>query len=161
MDTILSTVLFTDIVGSTVQQAARGDRAWRTVLVAHHAIVREALARWRGVENDTAGDGFYATFDGPARAIRCAVEVRDRVRSLDIEVRAGVHTGECDLLDGKHTGLTVSIGARIAASAGPSEVLVSQTVKDLVVGSGIAFDDRGTHHLKGVPDEWRLFGVRG
>jgi pimeloyl-ACP methyl ester carboxylesterase len=160
VDRVLSTVLFTDIVGSTVQQAARGDRAWRTVLVAHHAIVREALARWRGVENDTAGDGFYATFDGPARAIRCAVEVRDRVRSLDIEVRAGVHTGECDLLDGKHTGLTVSIGARIAASAGPSEVLVSQTVKDLVVGSGIAFDDRGAFSLKGVPDEWRLYGVQ-
>jgi pimeloyl-ACP methyl ester carboxylesterase/class 3 adenylate cyclase len=158
---VLSTVLFTDIVGSTVQQAAKGDSAWRAVLVAHHAIVRDALARWRGVENDTAGDGFYATFDGPARAVRCAMEVCDRVRSLDIEVRAGVHTGECVLLDGKHTGLAVSIGARIATTAGPSEVLVSQTVKDLVVGSGITFFDRGTHLLKGVPDEWRLYAALG
>ena len=158
---VLSTVLFTDIVGSTEQQAALGDRAWHGILAAHHAIVRDALGRWRGVENDTAGDSFYATFDGPARAIRCAAEVRDRVRSLQIEVRAGVHTGECDLLDGKHTGLTVSIGARIAAAAGPSEVLVSQTVKDLVAGSGIAFNDRGPHRLKGVPDEWRLYAAQG
>jgi len=158
-DRVLSTVLFTDIVDSTAQQAAMGDRPWRAVVTAHHAIVREALSRWRGVENDTAGDGFYATFDGPARAIRCAMEVRDRVRSLGIEIRAGVHTGECTLVEGKCAGLAVSIGARVAGVAGPSEVLVSQTVKDLVAGSGIVFEDRGLHELKGVPEVRRLFAV--
>ncbi len=159
LDRVLSTVLFTDIVDSAMQQARQGDRAWREVVLAHHATVREALARWRGVENDTAGDGFYATFDGPARAVRCALEVRHRVRRLGIEVRAGVHTGECDLLEGKCAGLAVSIGARIASAAGPSEVLVSQTVKDLAAGSGITFADRGTHSLKGVPASWHLYAV--
>jgi class 3 adenylate cyclase len=158
-DRVLATVLFTDIVGSTAQQAAVGDRAWKSIVLAHHAIVRDALARWRGVENDTAGDGFYATFDGPARAIRCAREVVDRVRDLGIAIRAGVHTGECELIDGKCAGITVSVGARITAQADPSEVLVSQTVKDLVAGSGIAFEDRGVHELKGIPDPWRLFAV--
>jgi pimeloyl-ACP methyl ester carboxylesterase len=161
VDRVLSTVLFTDIVDSTSQQASRGDRSWRSIVEAHNATVRDALTRWRGAENDTAGDGFYATFDGPARAIRCAQEVRDRVTALGIQVRAGVHTGECDLLEGKCSGLAVSIGARIAALAGPSEVLVSQTVKDLVAGSGIEFQDRGTQTLKGVPDVWHVYAVTG
>lgn len=159
-DRVLATVLFTDIVGSTERQAALGDRAWGQVVLAHHGVVREALARWRGVENDTAGDGFYATFDGPARAIRCALEVADRVRDLGIQVRAGVHTGECDLIEGKCAGISVSVGARIAAAAEPSQVLVSQTVRDLVAGSGIAFEDRGVHGLKGIADPWRLFAVK-
>jgi len=158
-DTVLSTVLFTDIVGSTERQAAVGDRAWRDIAQQHHALVREALKRWRGQENDTAGDGFYATFDGPVRAIRCAFDVTERVRDLGIEIRAGIHTGECELIDGKPTGLTVTIGARIAARAGPSEVLASQTVKDLVAGSGLAFEDAGEHELKGVPDRWHLYRV--
>ena len=159
LDTILSTVLFTDIVDSTRIQAARGDRSWKELVLRHHAVVRDALARWRGIENDTAGDGFYATFDGPARAIRCAMEVTERVRPLGIEVRAGVHTGECEVIDDKCGGLTVSIGARVAAIAGASEVLVSQTVKDLVAGSGFTFDDTGEHELKGVPDRWHLYRV--
>ena len=161
LDTVLSTVLFTDIVGSTELQSARGDHAWKQLVERHHAVVRAALARWRGLENDTAGDGFYATFDGPARAIRCGMEIVERVRDLGIEVRAGVHTGECELIDGKHAGITVSIGARIAALAGPSNVLLSQTVKDLVAGSGFSFADAGEHELKGVPDRWRLFRVVG
>jgi pimeloyl-ACP methyl ester carboxylesterase/class 3 adenylate cyclase len=156
-DRVLSTVLFTDIVGSTELQVAMGDRAWKDLILAHHALVRDALSRWRGVENDTAGDGFYATFDGPARAVRCALEVTDRVRGLNIEVRAGVHTGECEIIDSKCGGITVSTGARIAALAGPSEVLVSRTVKDLVTGSGLAFVDHGEHALKGVPGVWHLF----
>ena len=152
LDTILSTVLCTDIVGSTEKQAALGDHGWKDLVERHHAIAREGLARWHGVENDTAGDGFYATFEGPARAIRCDLQVADRVRDLGIEVRAGVHTGECELIGSKCAGLTVSIGARLAANAGPSEVLVSQTVKDLVAGSGHTFEDGGEHELKGVPD---------
>jgi class 3 adenylate cyclase len=160
-DRILSTVLFTDIVGSTERQAALGDKDWRRLVERHHAIVRDALGRWRGVENDTAGDGFYATFDGPARAIWCALEVAERVRDLGIEIRAGVHTGECEVIDRKAAGLTVSIGARVASNAGPSEVLVSRTVKDLVAGSGIEFEDRGEHELKGVPDRWRLYAATG
>jgi class 3 adenylate cyclase len=159
LETILSTVLFTDIVDSTKTQAALGDARWKDLVLAHHRVVREALERWRGVENDTAGDGFYATFDGPARAIRCAVEVTERVRELGIEVRAGVHTGECEVIEHKCGGLTVSIGARVAAHAGPSQVMVSQTVKDLVAGSGLAFADAGEHELKGVPDTWRLYRV--
>ena len=159
LDTVLATVLFTDIVGSTHKQAALGDHAWKKLVERHHAMVRDALTNWRGVENDTAGDGFYATFDGPARAIRCALEVTERVRELGIEIRAGVHTGECELIDGKAAGLTVSIGARVAAHAGASEVLVSQTVKDLVAGSGFSFHDRGERKLTGVPDRWRLFRV--
>jgi len=160
-DRILSTVLFTDIVGSTQVQASLGDRGWRDLVERHHAIVRGALDRWRGVENDTAGDGFYATFDGPARAISCGLEVIQRVRELGIEIRVGVHTGECEVIDGKCAGLTVSIGARVASNAGPSEVLVSRTVKDLVAGAGLAFEDRGEHELKGVPDRWHLYAVTG
>jgi class 3 adenylate cyclase len=158
-DTILATVLFTDIVGSTEKQVTLGDRRWRDLVEKHHAIVRAALGRWRGVENDTAGDGFYATFDGPARAIRCAQEVVQGVRELGIEVRAGLHTGECELLEGKCAGITVSIGARVAAKAGPSEVLVSQTVKDLVAGSRLSFEVAGDYELKGVPDRRRLLRV--
>ncbi len=159
VETVLTTVLFTDIVGSTERQADLGDRGWRDLVQAHHAVVREALRRWRGLEADTAGDGFYATFDGPARAIRCALEIVSGVRPLGIEVRAGVHTGECEVADGKCTGLTVSIGARVAASAGPGQVLVSQTVKDLVAGSGLRFTDLGEQTLKGVPGAWRLHVV--
>jgi class 3 adenylate cyclase len=160
-DSFLSTVLFTDIVGSTERQAAMGDRAWRDVVLAHHELVRGALTRWRGVENDTAGDGFYATFDGPARAVRCALEVASRVHDLGIEIRAGVHTGECETVDGKCGGIAVAIGARIAGLAGPSQVLVSQTVKDLVTGSGLGFEDCGEQTLKGVPQPWRLFAATG
>jgi len=159
LDTVLSTVMFTDIVGSTERQAELGDRAWRDLVMRHHTIVRGSLERWRGVENDTAGDGFYATFDGPARAIRCAQEVVEAVRPLGIEVRAGVHTGECEWIESKLGGLTVSIGSRVAGHAGASEVLVSQTVKDLVAGSGFSFEDAGEHELKGVPDRWHLYRV--
>ena len=158
-ETVLATVLFTDIVGSTERQAAVGDRAWRELVRHHHAIVREGLKRWRGVEIDTAGDGFYATFDGPARAVRCALDITQTVRGLGVEIRAGVHTGECELIDGKPSGLSVSTGARVAAEGGPSEVLVSQTVKDLVAGSGLTFEDTGDHELKGLPDRWRLYRV--
>ncbi len=158
---VLGSVLFTDIVGSTERQASLGDQAYAELIGSHHAVVREALERWRGVENDTAGDGFYATFDGPARAIRCARDVVERLRDLGIEIRAGVHTGECEVIDGKHSGLTVVIGARIAALAEPSEILVSRTVKDLTAGSGFSFEDRGEHELKGVPERWRVFRVVG
>jgi class 3 adenylate cyclase len=158
-DTILSTILFTDIVDSTRHQARLGDRDWKHVIERHNRVVREALSTWRGSENDTAGDGFYATFDGPARAIHCAREVTERVRALGIEVRAGVHTGECELVDGKCVGISVSTGARIAALAGGSEVLVSQTVKDLVAGSGFTFTDAGEHELKGVPERYRVYAV--
>ena len=159
VDRVLATVLFTDIVGSTERQAAMGDRAWKDVVLAHHGLVRGALARWRGVENDTAGDGFYATFDGPARAVRCALEVADQVRHLGIEIRAGVHTGECEVVDGKYGGIAVATGARIAGLADASQVLVSQTVKDLVAGSGLVFEDHGEHSLKGVPQRWHLFAA--
>ena len=159
LDTILATVLFTDIVGSTEKQSTLGTRAWKELIQRHHAIVRATLERWRGVEVDTAGDGFYATFDGPARAIRCALDVTKRIQELGIEVRAGVHTGECEIVDGKCTGIAVSIGARVASTAGPSEVRVSQTVKDLVAGSGLTLKDAGEHELKGVPDRWRLYSV--
>jgi len=158
-NTVLGTVLFTDIVGSTQRQAAAGDRAWADVLRRHHAVVRGALERWQGVENDTAGDGFYATFDGPARAIRCALDIVNRVRDIGIEIRAGIHTGECEIVDGKHAGLAVTIGSRIAAMAGPSDVLVSCTVQDLTAGSGFSFDDIGEHELKGVPDPWHVHRV--
>jgi class 3 adenylate cyclase len=159
IDTVLSTVLFTDIVASTEHQSRLGDHAWKELVERHHATVRDALAAWRGVETDTAGDGFYATFDGPARAIHCAHEVRDRVRDLGTDIRAGVHTGECEVIDGKIGGIAVSIGARISALAQPSQVLVSQTVKDLVAGSGFTFEPAGEHELKGVPDRWRLFSA--
>lgn len=157
--TVLGSVLFTDIVASTERQASVGDRAWVDLVGRHHAVVRDALVRWRGVENDTAGDGFYATFDGPARAIRCALDIVNRVRDMGIEIRAGVHTGECEVIEGKHAGLAVTIGSRIAALAGPSEVLVSRTVKDLTAGSGFSFEDTGEHDLKGVPDRWHLYRV--
>jgi class 3 adenylate cyclase/pimeloyl-ACP methyl ester carboxylesterase len=159
LDTILSTVMFTDIVDSTQKQASLGDHGWKQLIERHHILVREALERWRGVEIDTAGDGFYANFDGPARAILCALDVCPRVRDLGIQIRAGVHTGECELINEKVGGIAVSIGARVAALAGPSEVLVSQTVKDLVAGSGLTFEDSGEHELKGVPDRWRLYTV--
>ena len=156
---VLATVLFTDIVGSTEKAAEVGDRAWRAVVERHHAAVRSLLERYRGTEIDTAGDGFFASFDGPARAIRCAQAIVDEVRPMGLEVRAGLHTGECEVIDGKVGGMAVNIGARIGAAARPSEVLVSQTVKDLVVGSGIEFEDRGEHELKGVADRWRLYRV--
>ena len=158
-DTVLATVLFTDIVGSTELAATLGDRAWRDLLNDHHVAVRRELSRFRGEELDTAGDGFFATFDGPARAILCARAIVAAVRELDLNVRAGVHTGECELQDAKVTGLAVNIGARVATAAGPGEVLVSSTVKDLVAGSEIEFEDRGEHELKGVPGSWRLYAV--
>jgi len=158
-DRILATVLFTDIVGSTAKAAELGDRGWRELLEQHHARIRQQLAHYRGVELDTAGDGFFARFDGPARAIRCASAITASVHELGIDIRAGLHTGECELLDNKVAGIAVSIGARVAAQAQPGEVLVSQTVKDLVAGSGLAFEDRGAAELKGVPGEWRLYAV--
>jgi class 3 adenylate cyclase len=156
---ILATVLFTDIVGSTEHAAEVGDSAWRDVLRRHHAVIRAEIAQFRGEEIDTAGDGVFARFDGPARAIGCARAVRRAVRELGLEIRAGVHTGECELDGGKPRGIAVHIGARVAAEANPGEVLVSSTVKDLVAGSGLEFDDRGIRELKGVPGEWRLYAV--
>ncbi len=158
-DRILATVLFTDIVGSTERAAALGDRRWREVLDAHHAAVRRELDRFRGREVHTAGDSFLATFDGPARAVRCAAAVGQAVRPLGLELRAGVHTGEIELMGDDVGGIAVHIGARVAGEAGPGEVLVSSTVKDLVAGSGLEFDERGARILKGVPGEWRLFAV--
>jgi class 3 adenylate cyclase len=152
--------LFTDLVGSTERAAELGDRRWRDLLEQHHAAVRRELARFDGHEQDIAGDGFFATFDGPARAIRCASAIIDGLRPLDLKVRAGLHTGEVELHDGKVAGIAVNIGARVAAESGPGEVLVSSTVKDLVAGSGLDFEDRGTTSLKGIPGEWRLFAVR-
>jgi class 3 adenylate cyclase len=160
-DTVLSTVLFTDIVGSSAVAARLGDRAWRQLLERHHALVRRELARYRGEEKDTAGDGFFATFDGPARAIRCAEAIVDGAHDLGLEVRAGVHTGECELHEGKVAGLAVVIGARVSALARAGEVLVSQTVKDLVAGAGLELAERGEHELKGVPGSWRLYAVAG
>jgi class 3 adenylate cyclase len=156
---VLTTILFTDIVGSTELAAKLGDSAWRELLQRHHAIVRRELARFDGRELDTAGDGFFAAFDGPARGVLAAASIRDALGDLDIEVRAGVHTGECDVADGQITGIAVSIGARVASLAAPSEVLVSSTVKDLVAGSELRFEDRGEHRLKGVPEPWRLFAL--
>ena len=156
---VVSTVLFTDIVGSTARAAELGDRQWRELLQKHHALVRRQLARYRGRELDTAGDGFFASFDGPARAIRCACALTRAARELGLDIRAGLHTGECEIVDGKIGGIAVHIGARVAKEAQPGEVLVSSTVKDLVVGSGLQFRERGVTALKGVPGEWRLFGV--
>jgi class 3 adenylate cyclase len=158
-DRVLATVLFTDIVGATRKAASVGDRAWRDLLERHHALVRHQLARFRGKEVDTVGDGFFASFDGPARAIRCAYAIARSVPELGIEVRAGLHTGECELVEGKVAGIAVHTGARVAAHARPGEVLVSSTVKDLVAGSGLSFEDRGMHRLKGIPGEWRLLAV--
>ena len=156
---VLATVLFTDIVDSTATAGRLGDAAWRELLARHHAAVRRELARFAGRELDTAGDGFFAAFDGPARAIRAAGAIRAAVRPLGIDVRAGIHTGECELHDGKLAGIAVSIGARISALAGAGEVLVSSTVKDLVAGSGIAFDDRGVQRLKGIDGAWTVYAV--
>ena len=158
-DRVLSTVLFTDIVGSTERARALGDRAWRDVLDEHHTRVRNVLDQHRGLEVDTAGDGFFASFDGPARGIRAACAIRDGVRQLGLEIRAGLHTGECELLRDKIGGIAVHTGARVAAAAEPGEVLVSSTVKDLVAGSGIEFEDRGEYQLKGITEAWHLFKV--
>ena len=156
---VLATILFTDIVGSTDLAARVGDAAWRQVLERHHAIVRSELARFHGRELDTAGDGFLAVFDGPARAVRAAAALRDALREIDLEVRAGLHTGECEASDGKLVGIALSIAARIAALARPGEVLVSRTVTDLVAGSGLRFVDRGEHELRGVPGSWHVFAL--
>jgi class 3 adenylate cyclase len=158
-DSVLATVLFTDIVGSTAKAAELGDRAWRDLLAEHHAVIRRQLAGHRGIELDTAGDGFFARFDGPARAIRCAGAIRDALVEIGVEIRAGLHTGECELLEGKVAGIAVAIGARVAGEARPGEVLVSQTVKDLVAGSGLTFEERGAAELKGIPGEWRLYAA--
>jgi class 3 adenylate cyclase len=156
---VLATVLFTDIVGSTERAAALGDRPWRELLEAFYAKVREVLKQYRGREINTSGDGFLAAFDGPARAIRCAGAIRDTLRALTLEVRCGLHTGECEIVGNDLAGIAVHTGARVAGLAGPGEVLVSQTVRDLVAGSGLCFEDRGVHPLKGVPNEWRLYRV--
>ncbi|MGH2785705.1 MAG: adenylate/guanylate cyclase domain-containing protein, partial [Actinomycetota bacterium] len=160
-DRVLATVLFTDIVDSTLRAAEMGDRDWRVLLDAHDAVIRSQLARFRGREVSTAGDSFLATFDGPQRAIRCAIAIREAVRGLGIEVRAGLHTGECEVRGDDVGGIAVHIGARVSALSGPNEILVSGTLRDLVVGSGLVFEDRGSHELKGVPGEWRLYAVTG
>ena len=156
---VLATVLFTDIVDSTKRAAEIGDEKWKRLLADHHTRTREELERHRGREVDTTGDGFFATFDGPARAVRCAQAIQASVREIGLEVRAGVHTGEVELVGDGVQGLAVHVGARVGALAGPSEVLVSSTVKDLVGGSGLTFEDAGEHELKGVPDRWRLYRV--
>jgi class 3 adenylate cyclase len=156
---VLATILFTDIVGSTAKLAVIGDHAWGELLKKHHAFVRRQLVRYAGKEMDTAGDGFFARFDGPARAIRCACAIVGGVGDLGLEVRQGLHTGECELVDGKVGGIAVHIGARVAAEAAPGEVLVSSTVRDLVAGSGLRFRERGAVTLKGIPGEWRLFSI--
>jgi class 3 adenylate cyclase len=156
---MLATVLFTDIVDSTTKTIELGDRGWRDLLERHNALVRRELLRFRGREVDSAGDGFLATFDGPARAIRCASAIVDGVREFGLSVRAGLHTGECEVVDGKVAGIAVHTGARVAAQATAGEVLVSSTVRDLVAGSGITFVERGIHELKGIPGEWRLFAL--
>jgi class 3 adenylate cyclase/pimeloyl-ACP methyl ester carboxylesterase len=158
-DRVLATVLFTDIVESTRRAAEMGDRDWRALLDAHDAVVRSQLARFRGREVNTSGDGFLAMFDGPQRAVRCAMAIRDAVQTLGIEVRAGLHTGECEIRGDDIGGIAVHIGARVSALARSNDVLVSSTLRDLVIGSGLAFEDRGSHRLKGVPGEWRLFAV--
>jgi len=159
LDRVLATVMFTDIVGATERAVALGDRRWRELLDSHHVVIRDQLARFRGREIDTAGDGFLAAFDGPARGVRCADAIVREVRRLGLEVRAGLHTGECEILGDKLSGIAVHTGARVASVAGPGEVLVSGTVKDLVAGSGIRFEDRGVQVLKGIPGEWHLYAV--
>jgi class 3 adenylate cyclase len=159
LDRVLATVLFTDIVGSTEHAIRLGDSGWREVVEKHHSTVRKLLARYRGREIDTTGDGFFSVFDGPARAVRCAAAAVEAVKPLGIEIRAGVHTGEVKTISGKTGGFTVIFGSRVGSIARPSEVLVSHTVKDLVAGSGLIFDDRGDHSLKGIPGEWRLYSV--
>jgi class 3 adenylate cyclase len=159
-DRVLATVMFTDIVGSTTRAAQLGDRRWRELLESFYQVMRKELSVFRGREVDTAGDGMLAAFDGPARAVRCACAAREKVRQLGLDVRTGLHTGECELIGDRVSGIAVHIGARVASTANPSEVLVSSTVKDLVAGSGIQFADRGAHALEGVPGEWRLFAVQ-
>ena len=161
VDRVLATVLFTDIVSSTEHAAQLGDRAWRERLAEHHTVARQEIARWRGREINTAGDGFFAVFDGPARAIRCALALHERLSRLGIGIRAGLHTGEVTMTDNDVSGMAVHIGARVANSADAGETLVSSTVKDLVVGADLAFADRGVTVLKGVPGEWRLYAVSG
>ena len=158
-DRVLATVLFTDIVDSTRRAAEMGDRDWHALLDAHDAVVRSQLARFRGREVNTSGDGFLAMFDGPQRAIRCAMAIRDAVQALGIQVRAGLHTGECEVRGDDIGGIAVHIGARVSALAGPNDVIVSSTLRDLVIGSGLEFEDRGTHQLKGVPGEWHISAV--
>jgi len=158
-DRMLATIMFTDIVSSTERAHELGDRKWLELMDQHNALVREELARFRGVEMNTTGDGFFAIFDGPARAIRCALAISDRVEQLGIQIRAGLHTGECEMIGNKVGGIAVHIGARVMAYSGANEVLVSSTVKDLVAGSGIRFVERGVYELKGVPDEWHLYTV--
>jgi class 3 adenylate cyclase len=160
IDRILATVMFTDIVESTKRAAEMGDHRWRALLDRHHDAVRQQLARFRGQEVKNLGDGVLATFDGPARGVRCACAIAEEVRPLGIEIRAGLHTGECEMLGNDVGGIAVHIGARIAALASASEVLVSSTVKDLVAGSGLRFGDRGSQSLKGVPGEWHIFAVQ-
>ena len=159
IDRVLATVLFTDIVGSTERAASLGDAAWKDLVERHHHVVRTMLSRYQGTEIDTAGDGFFATFEGPARAILCAQAMVGALEPMEIQIRSGIHTGEVESIDGKVGGLAVVIGARVAARAGASDVLVSQTVKDLVAGSGLGFEDAGEHELKGVPDRWHLYRV--
>jgi len=158
-DRVLATVMFTDIVGATERAVALGDRRWRDLLDRHHTVIREQLTRFRGREIDTAGDGFLAAFDGPARGVRCAGAIVREMRRLGLEIRAGLHTGECEILGDKLSGIAVHTGARVASAAGPGEVVVSGTVKDLVAGSGIRFEDRGVRILKGIPGEWHLYAV--
>jgi class 3 adenylate cyclase len=158
---VLATVLFTDLVGSTEQAAELGDRRWRDLLEQHHHAVRRELALYDGRELDTAGDGFFATFNGPARALRAAQSIRAALGEIGLQIRAGVHTGECELHDGKIVGIAVSIGARVASLAAPGEILVSSTVRDLAAGSGLVFADRGRHELKGVPESWQVYAVGG
>jgi pimeloyl-ACP methyl ester carboxylesterase len=158
-DRVLATVLFTDIVGATAKAVELGDRAWRQLLERHHALIRRELVRFRGAELDVAGDGFFARFDGPARAINCACAISDGVHELGLEIRAGLHTGECEIVDAKVGGIAVHIGARVAKEADPGEVLVSSTVRDLVAGSGLRFRERGSTELKGIPEQWRLYAV--
>lgn len=159
IDRILSTVLFTDIVGSTEHAIKLGDSKWRELLNQHHMLVRKELARFRGREMDTAGDGFFAAFDGPARAIHCALSISDNLQGLGIKIRAGLHTGECEMIGEKFGGIAVHIGARVMANSSANEILVSSTVKDLVAGSGIKFEERGAYKLKGIPDEMHLYAV--
>jgi class 3 adenylate cyclase len=158
-ESVLATVMFTDLVGSTERAARLGDRAWRDVLTQHHALVRRELGRFRGEERDTAGDGFFATFDGPARAIRAGQAIIAGLTELDLEARIGIHVGECELHEGKLSGIAVNIGARVAATASAGEVIVSSTVRDLVAGSGLTFEDRGRRELKGVSETWQLYAA--
>jgi class 3 adenylate cyclase len=158
-DRVLATILFTDIVGATNRLVEVGDRKWKDLITQHHSLVRDQLARHRSREIDNAGDGFLAAFDGPARAVRCGRAIVDSVRKLGIHVRAGVHTGECEVIGEKLGGIAVHIGARIGALAAPDEVLVSRTVSDLVAGSGLRFEERGTHSLKGLPGSWQLLSA--